>query len=53
MGGYLILRQSLFDKISGNITLEYALEEISKRGEFTKKEANRFLNYIREGGKNG
>ena len=43
----------LFDKISGNITLEYGLEEISKRGEFTKKEANRFLNYLREGGKNG
>ena len=36
----------LFDKISGNITLEYGLEEISKRGEFTKKEANRFLNYL-------
>ena len=42
----------LFDKISGNITLEYALEEISKRGEFSTKEAARFLNYLRKGGKN-
>jgi type-F conjugative transfer system pilin assembly protein TrbC len=42
----------LFDKISGDITLEYALEEISKRGEFTKKEATRFLNLLR-GGNNG
>src|SRR5690606_18208292 len=31
------------DKIQGNISLEYALSEISKRGEFTQKEAARFL----------
>jgi type-F conjugative transfer system pilin assembly protein TrbC len=43
----------LFDKISGDITLEYGLEEITKRGEFAKKEATRFLNYLRsEGGGN-
>lgn len=36
-----------FDKMSGAVTLEYALDEISKRGEFTNKEAIRFLNALR------
>lgn len=37
----------LFDKMLGQVTLEYALDEISKRGEFTQKEAARFLNSLR------
>lgn len=35
------------DKIQGNITLEYALEQIIDKGEFTKKEASRFLKNLR------
>ena len=34
------------DKISGNITIKHALTEISKHGEFTKKEADRFLSKL-------
>ena len=37
----------LHDKISGNITVEYALERIIEEGEFSKKEAARFLEKIR------
>jgi conjugal transfer pilus assembly protein TrbC len=39
----------LFDKISGNISLDYALEQIAKNGQFTKKEAQRFLDVLRGG----
>lgn len=37
----------LHDKISGNISLQYALELISKRGRFSKKESQRFLKTLR------
>lgn len=37
----------LHDKISGNITLEYALENIKNNGDFTKTEAKKFLSYLR------
>ena len=38
----------LHDKIQGNISLEYALEQIADKGEFTKEEASRFLQRLRE-----
>jgi len=38
----------LHDKIKGNISLEYALEKISKEGGFAQKEAQRFLINLRE-----
>lgn len=38
----------LHDKISGNISLEYALNQISQKGEFAQKEAKRFLANLRK-----
>jgi type-F conjugative transfer system pilin assembly protein TrbC len=38
----------LHDRIRGNVSLEYALEKISKEGGFTKVEAKRFLTNLRE-----
>lgn len=37
----------LHDKIAGNISLEYALETLAKKGQFAKKESARFLNLLR------
>ncbi|MDC0857582.1 type-F conjugative transfer system pilin assembly protein TrbC [Rickettsiales bacterium] len=38
----------LHDRIRGNVSLEYALEKISKEGDFAKVEAKKFLTNLRK-----